>query len=442
MIRALVFDYGGVLMRTVNPLPRRELERWLGLPAGEADRLVFENPLWNEVQLGRAGTADFWADVGQRLGLDAEGLTEFQRGFWAGDRLDEELVALIRHLRREGYRTALLSNGPAGLHGHLEHLGIVDAFDAVVVSGSEGLMKPAPAIFERMLARVGVLADEAVFVDDLRENVAGARQAGLHAVRFRGLAPLRGRLREVGVGVPDPVRAPVPGVRAVIFDWGGVLEELPDDEDTAAWERRLALAPGTLPGILFGEEWRQLELGALGEDAYLQSVAGRLGFPGAEAVLRFFGEFYMQKRLIPQVVTAAHALRGRYKVALLTNAFPGQDDQIRQNWGLDVHAEFDAYVNSSYVGLCKPDPAIFHLMLERLGVAPEQAIFVDDNLHNVDSARQLGLHTVQFVDAATSLGELEALLGHPVQIANSKSANRQISKSANQQIGKSQIGES
>jgi len=418
MIRALIFDYGGVLMRTVNPLPRRELERRFGLPPGEADRLVFGSPLWNEVQLGHATTADFWADVGRRLELDAEGLAGFQQGFWAGDRLDEELAALIRHLRDEGHRTALLSNGPAGLRQHLERLGIADAFDVLVVSGCEGLMKPDPAIFERTLARVGTLAEEAVFVDDFRENVAAARQVGLHAVRFRGLASLRKRLQELGVPVPAPALAALPDVRAVIFDWGGVLEALPDDEDVATWERRLALSPGTLLEVLLGKVWHQLEVGAISNDDYARYVTDRLGFADVEATLRFMGEFYMRKGLISEAVAAAGALRGRYKVAVLSNAFPGQDDLIRQNFGLDVHAEFDAYVNSSYVGLCKPDPAIYHLTLERLGVAPEQAILLDDNLCNVDSARQLGIHTIQFVDPATSLGELEALLGHPISNRN------------------------
>jgi len=59
----------------------------------------------------------------------------------------------------------------------------------------------------------------------------------------------------------------------------------------------------------------------------------------------------------------------------------------------------------------KPDPAIFQRMLDQLDVAPEQAILVDDMLRNVDSARELGMHTVQFVDPDMSLRELEALLG-------------------------------
>jgi len=418
-IRTAIFDYGGVLMRTVNPLPRRELERRFGLPRGGAGKAVFGSSLWNEAQLGRISGAEFWADVGQRLGLSALGtsgeeLAEFQSAFWAGDRLDEELVALIRHLRDIGYRTGLLSNAPAGLRQHLEQLGIADAFDAIVVSGCEGLMKPDPAIFEQTLERMGVRPEETVFVDDSRVNVAAAREVGLHAVRFRGLAPLRKRLRDLGIPVPDPVLVPPSDVRAVIFDWGGVMEALPDDARIAEWERRLALEPGALMRVLWGKTWRRLSVGAITEDDYVTRIAGQLGFPDAEVGHRFLQEFYAGDRFYPQVAAAVRALQSRYKVALLTNASPGQADRARERLGFDVHAEFDVYVNSAHVGLRKPDPAIFHLTLDQLGVAPQQAIFLDDMVYNVDSAHELGIHTVQFVDPATSLAELEALLGHPI----------------------------
>ena len=125
MIRALIFDYGGVLMRTVNPVPRRELEQRFGLPSGGVNKLVSESPLLDDVQLGRISGLEFWVDVGQRLGLNAEEQAEFRQTFWAGDRLDEELVALIRHLRDMGYRTALLSNAPAGLRQRLEQAELI-----------------------------------------------------------------------------------------------------------------------------------------------------------------------------------------------------------------------------------------------------------------------------------------------------------------------------
>ena len=414
MIRAIIFDYGGVLMRTVNPVPRRELDQRFDLPPGGASKLVFESPLWDEAQLGRISGAEFWADVGRRLELDEEELAEFRCAFWAGDRLDEDLVALIRHLREAGYRTALLSNAPAGLRRHIEELGIADAFDEVGISGCEELMKPDAALFERTLARLGVSAEQAVFVDDVRANVAAARQVGLHTTRFRGLAPLRRWLRDLDVPVPDPVLAPLPDVQAIVFDWGGVMEALPGDAHLFEWERRLALAPGMLSEVLWDEQWRQLSIGATTRDEYVRSIGGQLGFPDADTARHFLEEFYVDDRFDPDVVAVARALRGRYKVALLSNAAPGQDTWIRERFGLDVHAEFDAYINSAHVGLRKPDPAIFRRMLDQLGVAPQQAILVDDGLRNVDSARELGIHVVQFVHPDTSLRELEALLGHPI----------------------------
>ena len=414
MIKAIIFDYGGVLMRTVNPVPRRELDQRFDLPPGGASKLVFESPLWDEAQLGRISGAEFWANVGQRLELDGEELAEFRRAFWAGDRLDEDLVALIRYLREAGYRTALLSNAPAGLHRHIEELGIADVFDDVVISGCEELMKPDPALFERTLVRLSVSAEQVVFVDDARANVAAAQRVGLHATRFLGLASLRRWLRDLDVPVPAPVLAPLPDVQAVIFDWGGVMEALPDDAHIVEWERRLALAPGMLSEVLWGELWRQFSSGASTRDEYVRSIGEQLGFPDADMAHHFLEEFYAGDRFNPEVATAARALRGRYKVALLSNAAPGQDAWIRERFEIDVYADFDAYINSAHAGLRKPDPAIFRRMLDQLGVAPQQAILLDDGLRNVDSARELGIHVVQFVHPDTSLGELEALLGHPI----------------------------
>jgi len=87
---------------------------------------------------------------------------------------------------------------------------------------------------------------------------------------------------------------------------------------------------------------------------------------------------------------------------------------VQRYHGIDIETEFDVYVNSALVGLSKPDPAIYHLTLDRLGVEAEQAIFLDDNVRNVDAACELGIHALQFVSPAVSLPQLEALLGHPI----------------------------
>ena len=108
MIQAVIFDWGGVLMRTADASPRLAWDTRLDLRRERQPARVRKRH-WRRAQLGQIGDAEFWADCGGRLNLTPEALAEFQRDFWAGDRLDGDLVALVRSLRPR-YRTALLSN--------------------------------------------------------------------------------------------------------------------------------------------------------------------------------------------------------------------------------------------------------------------------------------------------------------------------------------------
>jgi epoxide hydrolase-like predicted phosphatase len=183
MIRAVIFDWGGVLMRTVDASPRLAWDARLGLGPGSVNRLVFKSPMWRRAQLGQISDAAFWADLGVRLNLSSESLAEFRRDFWAGDRLDGDLVALIRSLRPR-YKTALLSNFSGQLRQLLTQHGLIDAFDVIVISGEEGLLKPDARIYHLAAERLGVPVADCLFVDDFEENVTGARAAGMPALHF------------------------------------------------------------------------------------------------------------------------------------------------------------------------------------------------------------------------------------------------------------------
>ncbi len=204
MIRAIIFDYGGVLMRTMDLEPRRTLERSLGLEPGEAERVIFESECWDDAQVGRISSDIFWDDVGRRLGLSAEEQAAFREAFWAGDRLDRELVDLIRRLGEAGYRIGLLSNAPAGLRHYLDDLGLTEIFDQIVISAEVEMMKPASDIYEHILDRLGVEADEAVFVDDTQQNVEAAREVGIRAIHFVAPAALKAQLKRLLAHHADP----------------------------------------------------------------------------------------------------------------------------------------------------------------------------------------------------------------------------------------------
>jgi len=414
VIRALITDWGSVLMRTMDVRPRRAWERRLGLAPGDLADLFFRGETWDQAQLGRATLDEVWTEVAQRLGLQDGEVAALRRDFWAGDRLDEDLVALLHDLRGRGLHTALLSNHPSNLPNLLRDLGLEDLFDVTVVSAFEGVTKPDLSIYQRALDRLGVTPQEAVFVDDQRANVRAARRLGMVGIRFRGALHLRRALASAGVPVEAHPPGPVPGIRAVIFDWGGVFSPLAFFRRTREWEERLGLAEGTLERVLWGREWKLLEVGALSQEAFDDHVARGLGLPDREAVRRFYAEYYADERLDERMVEAVRALRGRYQVALLTNAFPGHAEGITERYGFDPRTEFDLYVNSAEVGMAKPDPAIYRYVLDRLGVRPGEAVFLDDLIRNTDAARLMGIHTLVFTDAETALEDLAALLGHPV----------------------------
>ncbi len=411
MIRGLISDWGSVLMRTMDIRPRLAWEHRLGLPPGALAEAFFGSETWDRAQRGQASVDDVWADVARRLNLDGTDLLSLRRDFWAGDRLDEDLLALLREARALGLRTGLLSNFPGSLRRSLAEYGLLDLFDAVVISAEEGRMKPDLAVYRLILERLGLAPEEAAFVDDWRPNVEAARSLGMVGVHFRGALHLRRALISAGVPLQPPRIEPVPGLRAVIFDWGGVLSSLDFLRRTPEWEARLGLPEGALSQALWGEKWKLLEIGALSREEYDAHVARTLGM-SREALRAFYREYFAEDSLNPHVVAAIRALRGRYRVALLTNAFPEHADVLRRRYGFDPRAEFDLYVNSAEVGLAKPDPAIYWLTLDRLGVCPEEAVFIDDHIRNTDAARLVGMHTIVFTDAGTALADLQALLGH------------------------------
>lgn len=415
MIHAVIFDWGNVLMRAMDIRPRMAWERRLGLPPNGLSDLFFGSRAWERAERGEATIEDVWAEVAQQVPIGPEDLAALKRDFWAGDRLDEDLIALIRTLRRKGIIIGLISNFSAELAPLLTRLGIRELFDAVVISAEVGITKPDPIIYRHMLEQLHVAPEEAVFVDDWRPNVEAARRLGMTGIHFRGIVALQRALAEAGLPVPPPPIHPIPGIRAVIFDWGGVLAPLNFLERTPEWEKRLGVPPGTLDQALWGPEWKLLEIGAISQEEYDAHLVRALGLPDREAVRRFYQEYYADDGLNPNVVAAIRHLRGRYRVALLTNAFPGHAESLRRRHGFDPRAEFDVYVNSAEVGLAKPDPAIYQFTLDRLGVQPAGAVFIDDHLRNTDTARLLGMHTIVCTDPQTALADLSAILGHPVK---------------------------
>jgi glucose-1-phosphatase len=184
MIKAVIFDVGGVLLRTEEPAIRRSLEERLNLSAGEAEYLVFNSEMGRAAQMGQITSRALWQWVQSHLNLDEGELAQFKAEFFGGDRLDTALIAAIRGLRPR-YQTAIISNYMDELNDllHKTHR-IADAFDLIVGSSYEKIMKPDPIIFQRTLERLNCRPEESIFIDDFPHNVEGARAVGMHAIHF------------------------------------------------------------------------------------------------------------------------------------------------------------------------------------------------------------------------------------------------------------------
>jgi putative hydrolase of the HAD superfamily len=194
----------------------------------------------------------------------------------------------------------------------------------------------------------------------------------------------------------------------LIVDYGGVLTT-----DVFASFRAFCAAEGLEPETV-RERFRsdpearellaQLETGALAVAEFEPRLATLLEVRSERLVSRLFGTLEPDTAMLDGV----RAVRGRgVRTALLSNSW---GDALAYDDAL-LDELFDAWVISSRVGLRKPDPAIYELAAERIGLPPAACVFVDDLPGNLKPARALGMATVLHRgDAAATLAEVEALL--------------------------------
>jgi putative hydrolase of the HAD superfamily len=184
-IRAVIFDFGSVLVLMGDETPRRELAERLGVPLKELYRLVFDSETAGRAMVGEITVEQHWRAVGEAIGVPPEEMTVVMEQFWTVDVVNEELIALIRKLGHH-YKIGLLSNAWDNLRQVLEsRIPIGHLFDDMVISAEVGICKPARRVFELAVERLAVQPEEAVFIDDVLANVETAREVGLHAIHYQ-----------------------------------------------------------------------------------------------------------------------------------------------------------------------------------------------------------------------------------------------------------------
>jgi putative hydrolase of the HAD superfamily len=207
-------------------------------------------------------------------------------------------------------------------------------------------------------------------------------------------------------------------VKAVISDFGGVLTA-PLSEAFAAMQEgsditleQLGLAMMAVAERDGANPLFELETGRLSERDFLARLGSALSEQAdREIELHGFGEAYMEN-LHPnaEMIEFMRSLRGRgLRMAILTNNVREWEPLWRPK--LPVDEIFELVVDSGFVGIRKPDPAIYELTLERLGLDTRDCVFIDDTEINCTAARKLGIASVWFRSNDEAIAEVEAILG-------------------------------
>ncbi|MDE0886982.1 MAG: HAD family phosphatase [Myxococcota bacterium] len=208
-------------------------------------------------------------------------------------------------------------------------------------------------------------------------------------------------------------------IRAIIFDLGGVVLGSPLHA-IAEYERELGIPANFVNRVVAetapGGAWSRLERGEISMETFFTDFEADCQAAGhtlsAPAMFERMGRATLPR---PIMLEAIRRIRGAgFLTAALTNNWANSpDDETAAPWGgtraLTEH--FDVFVESSVEGLRKPDPKIYTLTCERLGITPPEAAFLDDIGTNLKSARALGMTTIKVDDPEQALGELEAVIG-------------------------------
>lgn len=199
--RVVLFDFGRVISAPKPPSLFESYEKELKLPAGSLNRIMFDDPVWEDTLMGRRSLDDYWRIIGPRLGLhDPQAVGAFRARYDGDERPNAPVIDMIRNLYGR-VTLAVLSNAPRGLSSWLKRWGVLAMLDAVFCSAEEGVRKPSKEAYELVLDRLKVRPQEALFVDDAQENVEAATALGLVSHLYRHPTGLRLFLKSHGLSV-------------------------------------------------------------------------------------------------------------------------------------------------------------------------------------------------------------------------------------------------
>jgi HAD superfamily hydrolase (TIGR01509 family) len=192
MYTALIFDFYGVFSGDIATNWFKKTVR------DDSAKFAAFQALCSQSDYGQLSRAEFYEAVTKLAGLP---ISQTKRGIEAELALNTELVDYVKKLK-QSYRTACLSNGTHEwtLQVIIDY-GLEPLFDEIVLSGDLGMVKPYREIYEHTLTKLGVTADQTIFIDDRQVNVDGAEAVGIKSFVFTDTQTLQKDLEKLGIRV-------------------------------------------------------------------------------------------------------------------------------------------------------------------------------------------------------------------------------------------------
>lgn len=196
-------------------------------------------------------------------------------------------------------------------------------------------------------------------------------------------------------------------IRTLSFDIGGVfLLGKADKGFFARWAERLGLDAETFGKRLWhGPDIEHANIGQISAEEYFERAALRLDTD--PHTIRTIIQEVFAGELNHDLADYVRRLKKHVRVTALTNNWSFVHDHIKQR---EIDDLFDVIVNSADVGVRKPDPRIYQIMLHRLNANPNEVVFIDDTLENIEAAQALGIPCIHFESTGQVIAELNQLL--------------------------------
>lgn len=199
MIKAVIFDYGGVIANDPDEILIQNIARRFGMTFKETSEIIEE--IVKPYQKGLISGTEFWKQFSKKANKN---LPEGWKSLWNYNlekKIDCKMINLVKKLKKSKYITALLSNTiyPHAKFNKIQ--GGYDIFSPIVLSFEVGSIKPEEEIFKIMLKKLKLLPEECVYIDDKKEYAKAASKIGMHGIKFNSYKKLIEDLKQLCVNV-------------------------------------------------------------------------------------------------------------------------------------------------------------------------------------------------------------------------------------------------